>query len=337
MGCFLTSSSSIPHLMKITGIIILLFSLLSCTQDANPVIQLEKANAQIEVFAPEIISTFLHERDMAIHPSGNEIIYTIGNQKQSKRGLVSFYKKNGNWAGPEMLNISGLYQDIEPFYFKGGDRLYFASNRPLAGETEAGETEAGDYNLWYSDRSETGWNIPIALGSEINTEGDEFYPSLSANGNLYFTASRGDGIGREDIFVSKYLSGIYQAPAVLDSNINSIYFEFNAYIHPDEDLIIFSSFGRSDGLGGGDLYYSLKGPDGIWAPSKNMGERINSEQLDYCPFVDVVNRTLYFTSERYINEDGALTVESLNKAGQLYGNGFGDIYRISLEAAIKAR
>jgi hypothetical protein len=39
--------------------------------------------------------------------------------------------------------------------------------------------------------------------------------------------------------------------------VNSKGYDFNAFIDPDENYIIFSSYKRPDDLGGGDLYYSL--------------------------------------------------------------------------------
>ncbi|MFT4567786.1 MAG: hypothetical protein ACI9FN_002753 [Saprospiraceae bacterium] len=78
-----------------------------------------------------------------------EIIYTLCNQKQTKRALVQVSEQKEIWSNPKVINISGEYQDVEPFYANNGDRLFFASNRPLSGESEA-----GDYNLWYSDCAE---------------------------------------------------------------------------------------------------------------------------------------------------------------------------------------
>ena len=47
---------------------------------------------------------------------------------------------------------------------------------------------------------------PVPLNENINTSGDEFYPSLASNGNLYFTATKEEGIGREDIYTASFLS-----------------------------------------------------------------------------------------------------------------------------------
>lgn len=280
----------------------------------------------LEIFGRDIISTPLYERDLAISPGGDEIIFTVGDYRQNIRCLVSMKKiKDNAWGEKVILPFSGQYQDIEPFIAPDGDRLFFASNRPL---TE--NSERSDYNIWSSKRVDGSWGEPTALSELINTEVDEFFPSVANNGNLYFTATRSNGIGLEDIFLSRFIDGIYQIPEPLDTNINTATYEFNAYISPDEDLIIFSSYGRSDDLGGGDLYFSRRLADSQWMKSENL-KAINSDKLDYCPFVDFSRGNFYFSSERLGNTTGIKSFADIERQANQVQNGFGDIYRISLE------
>jgi hypothetical protein len=279
----------------------------------------------LEVFGRNVISTPLYERDLAISPRADEIIFTVGDYRQNIRCLVSMQKVSDAWGEKVILPFSGQYQDIEPFITPDGDRLFFASNRPL---TE--NSVQSDYNIWSSQKMDGYWREPTALSDLINTEGDEFFPSVANNGNLYFTATRSNGVGREDIFLSRFIDGIYQIPEPLDTNINTTTYEFNAYISPDEDLIIFSSYGRSDDLGGGDLYFSKRLADGQWVKSENL-KSINSNKLDYCPFVDFSRGNFYFTSERLGNSTGIKSITDLERQANQVQNGFGDIYRISLQ------
>ena len=297
----------------------------SCTTENKDHLQLDASPETSELFAPGLVSTGLYERDIAIHPSGEEIIYTLGDYKQNKRCLVVMRKQDGQWAPAEVLNISGRYQDIEPFFAQEGQRLFFASNRPLQKDAAA-----ADYNIWYSDRVGDQWSDPVPLNENINTTGDEFYPSVASNGNLYFTATKEEGIGREDIYVAIQVDGAYLPAQVLDSAINTMYYEFNAYISPEEDLLIFSSYGRPDDLGGGDLYIARKNADGAWLPAQNMGPSINSDKLDYCPFVDVARNNFYFTSERMTISDtlSIRNIDTLKNLANAPGNGLGDIYRV---------
>jgi len=317
--------NSMLYLNKILWIpMVLLFS---CQEEKKIQIDLNHTPNRIEIFGEDFISTSLYERDIAISPDGNEIIYTLGNYKQTIRSLISIKKEGNGWGEKQILPFSGRYSDIEPFFSPDGNRLYFASNRPMDQDSTR-----NDYNIWLSERTNSDWDDPQPLDTLINTAKDEFYPALSKNGNLYFTATRKNGIGREDIFISTFARGKYQDPVPLDTTINSLAFEFNAYINPDEDLLIFSSFGRKDGLGGGDLYFSKKDESGQWREAKNMGEEINSDKLDYCPFVDIPRGNFYFTSDRAKPLDKKISSvsEFIDESNQVT-NGMGNIYRIHME------
>ena len=295
--------------------------------EKTPSINIRTVADGLTLFGEGAISTPLYERDMAISPQGDEMIHTLGDYKQNKRCLVVVSKENGKWMKPKIMSFSGTYHDIEPFYTNNGNTLYFASNRPIYKDSTR-----NDYNIWLSNRIKGVWTEPEALDSIINTRGNEYFPSLSEKGNLFFTATRKNGFGREDIFISENIGGKFMIPRPLPVQINSVAFEFNAYISPKEDLMIFSSFGRADGFGGGDLYISQKDEEGNWMQSKNMGALINSDKLDYSPFIDWENRNFYFTSERIADEEKDLThLDSLVHFANSTLNGFGNIYVIGLD------
>lgn len=279
----------------------------------------------MEVFGNGIISPPLYERDIAICPSGDEIIFTAGDYKQSIRCLVRMRKHQAGWGPKTILGFSGKYQDIEPFISPDGQQLFFASNRPVDRDSTR-----KDYNIWMSPKIDGEWVDPTPMNEDINTTEDEFFPSLTIKGNLYFTATRKEGIGREDIFMSQLVNGEYQTPLPLDTMINTATFEFNAYVSPDENLIVFSSYGRDDDLGGGDLYFSKKDEKGVWMKSKNL-EMVNSEKLDYCPFIDFSRGNFYFTSERLRKSPIIRSIDELEAHANRVQNGFGDIYYITLD------
>ncbi|MDX1271458.1 exo-alpha-sialidase [Bizionia paragorgiae] len=311
---------------------LLLASCLSATKEipSHP-IDIKTKTTAVTLLGEHILSTPLYERDIAIAPKGNQIVYTLADYKQTMRCLVTTTLEDGKWSTPQILNISGTFHDIEPFFSDTGNRLYFASNRPIYNDQSR-----RDYNIWYSDRAHDGWADSIALDSTINTKGDEFFPSLSNKGHLYFTATRDNGVGKEDIYRSEYRNGVYQTPEALPTAINSPAFEFNAYISPNEDLIIFSSYGRQDDLGGGDLYMSLKDEKGEWKAAKNLGIQVNSDRLDYCPFVDWNTNILYFTSDRSLKDHKPIHhIDTLKNYSNSSLNGFGNLYKIGLDEVLK--
>lgn len=296
---------------------------------AQQSIQFDKAPASPEVFAPDMISTGLSERDLAISPDGKEMFYTL----QSPQGIfqtIVYRQKDGkgNWSNPEVAPFAGKFSDLEPAFSFDGTKLYFSSNRPLSGD------KVKDFDIWVTEKQNGRWSEPKNIGSPVNTAEDEFYPSVAKTGNLYYTAAYKIGIGKEDIYVAKWANGKYSDPVPLDTGVNSKTYEFNAFVTPEEDMIIFTSYGRKDDHGRGDLYISTKDAQGNWKPAKNLAA-LNSAKLDYCPFISFDKKILFFTSERMgiknAYPDKAVQLEELKRSFTSPQNGGGDIYWISMD------
>lgn len=265
---------------------------------------------------------------MAVSTDGTELYYTVSSFDNTVSSIVEVQNVNGHWTSPEVTAFSSSSRDIEPFLSPDDQRLYFASNRPL----NDGDTLV-DYNIWYVDRVETGWSGPIALTDVINTDSDEYYPSVAANGNLYFTGAYPDAKGLEDIYMSRWADGNYLPPVSLDTAINTATYEFNAYVSPDEEVLIFSSFGRNDGLGGGDLYVSFKAGE-KWTRARNLGVTVNSAKLDYCPFIHWSSNTFFFSSNRTGELPDGKSLEAIRKASVSTLNSMGNIYHVSWDKVV---
>ncbi len=243
-----------------------------------------------------ILNQFINVRDFCISKDGKEAFVTIQSPNQEISQLAYITKENNAWSAPQLLPFCDEFMYLEPFLSYDNNRLYFASDRPL----NATSTKKKDFDIWYVDRANAHapWSAPKNLGLPVNSELDEFYPSVSKNHNLYFTMVSPDGFGKDDIYVSTWENGSYSKPVILDANINSEGYEFNAFISANENFIIFSKYNEADGLGSGDLYISKKDANGNWQKAKNLGETVNSKFMDYCPFYDEANQMLYFTSKR---------------------------------------
>lgn len=312
--------------------VLLLFSLTVLGQK-NIQLSFNRPPATLSLLGENTISTAINERDFALSPDGKEIFYTISTPKSSFQTIVYSSKmKEGEWTQPEVAIFAGEFSDIEPAFSADGNTLYFSSNRPLTGDTPK------DYNIWKVTRSGNAWSKPESLGSMINTTADEFYPSVGRSGNLYFTAAYAGGVGKEDIYMSAWTNGGYQKPVALDTGVNSTFYEFNAFVSPDERYVLFTSYGRKDDMGSGDLYISVKDDKGKWQPAKNL-KALNSKQLDYCPFVSADGKSLFFTSERH-QLPASFTGSKANYqtiTGTLMNplNGTGNIYWIDFKKVLE--
>jgi Tol biopolymer transport system component len=272
----------------------------------------------------------MNERDMAIAPDGMEMFYSVFLQSALFHVIIHCKKdKAGKWSSPEVALFSGRYSDMEPAFAPDGKKLYFSSNRANA------FSDNKNYDIWYVEKVNGQWVNPRNVGPPVNTSADEYYPSIAQNGNLYFTAEYKRGFGKEDIYVARWKDDKYLDPAALDTAVNSPLYEFNAFVSPDEKFILFTSYGRTDDIGRGDIYISTKDDKGAWLPAKNV-RMINSDKLDYCPFVSFDRKTLFFTSERHSMPDlfieRELNYRSLKSLHQQIQNGTGNIYRVSWEA-----
>lgn len=301
----------------------------SATTQQLPHLGQPPANPQL--FGEQLISTGLYERDFALSPDGHELFYTL----QSPQGIfqtILYMKKqkDGKWSKPEVAPFAGRFSDLEPAFSPDGQKLFFSSNRPLSGNS------VKDFDIWVVEKKNNQWAEPQNIGLPVNTPLDEYYPSVGRSGNIYFTAAYKNAVGKEDIYLSKWENGKYSEPLPVDTAINSKTYEFNAYVSPEEDLIVFTSYGRSDDKGRGDLYISKK-DKGNWLPAQNL-HALNSEKLDYCPFISPDKKAFYFTSER-INlsrsyPEKPATLDQLIASFNGPQNGGGDIYWVSMESLL---
>jgi Tol biopolymer transport system component len=274
------------------------------------------------LFAPGIFSDGYSNRDFTISPKGNEIYFTL--QQQTLVSVILYtVKQAGKWSTPQVAPISGRYNDLEATFTADGKQIFFSSNRPI---NESDTTD--DYNIWTVNRAGDRWSGPVPLDSTVNTEKDEFYPSLARNGNLYFTTQLETGKGKEDIVVCKWENGKYQPPVSLPASINSAGYEFNAFVDPDEQFLIYTAYGRADDAGRGDLYISRRS-NGEWQPATNLGKLVNSASIDYCPYVSPDHKYFFFTSSRATFRqpfEQPWNAARIRKGLASPGNGFDDIY-----------
>ncbi len=104
-------------------------------------------------------------------------------------------KKNKGFGTPTKLNLKDHDSTHvgHPAVTPDGKTLVFASN--MAG----GE---GGVDLWVTtyNRRDDSWSIPVNLGPEINTPGNDMFPTFDKDGNLFYASDGLVGLGGLDIF-----------------------------------------------------------------------------------------------------------------------------------------
>ncbi|WP_299115856.1 hypothetical protein [uncultured Winogradskyella sp.] len=318
---------------------ILTFSLvLSCNEKIKaPEVDYEAKQTEaikegVQPFAKNIFSQFTNVRDFTINTDDTEAYFSLQSPGRELSVIMKIEKVNDSWQAPEITNFSGKYTDLEPFLSPDNLKLYFVSNRPISKDN----SKTKDMDIWFVERATTtdNWSSPKNIGAPINTEGDEFYPAVAANRTLYFTTIKKELESADDIFMSKWENGTYTEPVILGEGVNTKGAEYNAFIAPDESYIIFGGWRRTDGLGSGDMYMS-KNVDGEWTKAENLGKKINSKYMEFCPFVN--NETLYFTSRRSNvtkKEEGYTNAEELLSEINRYDNGASRIYKADFSSLL---
>ncbi|MEH6657074.1 hypothetical protein [Leeuwenhoekiella marinoflava] len=304
--------------IRLTILLTFISNLLSA-QDKSDIIQFDKS-----------LNQFHNVRDFSISKDGNEAYFTIQSPNQEISQLAYIKKENNKWSKPELLPFCDSYMYLEPFLSFNNNRLFFVSDRPLNDSISTKK----DFDIWYVDRNNKNdeWSKPINMGDPVNSELDEFYPSVSKNNNLYFTMVSSKGLGKDDIYFCKWEGDSYSNPILLNENINSASYEFNAFISEKEDFIIFSKYKEEDGQGSGDLYISKKDDNGKWKKATNLGTPINTEYMEYCPFYDEKKQILYFTSKRNnLKPRKFNNISDLSKHINESSNGLSKIYMISFK------
>jgi Tol biopolymer transport system component len=256
----------------------------------------EEPKTQSEIFAPDIISKLKeYEFGSVFSKDGNEFFYGV--DVRGKTEIRFMIRTDNKWSEPKKINFNGDYSYNDPFLSPDGNKLYFISDMPLNG---SGEKK--DFDIWYATRVGESWSSPINAGKIINSEKDEYYISFSNEGTIYFasnTETTDSTNWNFDIYYSKLTEGVYQKPIRMSDSINTTGYEADVFISPDESYIIFCS-GRKGGYGQGDLYISFN-RGGKWTEAENMGNMINTNGHELCPFVTADGKCFLYTSNKDIH------------------------------------
>lgn len=286
-------------------------------------------NTKPTIFAPGVISTGMYERDFTITPNGNEIYYSLFQGDWNTIMLVK--RVNNTWQEPVVAPFARdtMFFFAEPALSIDGNKIYYLSTKPR--DNEVAKPGWSNQNIWVVERKPDGtWGESKPLPENINAM-EEFYPSLTKDGTLYFC--RTDAKTKvSQILRSKLVNGIYQDPIVLPAPINDKGTIFNACIAPDDSYLIGCVTGRdSSNMNSATYMLFFHNADDTWSKGIDLIKELNLP----CPNAISVSTSwdgkyLFFASSiktikfKDITPDWKLS--SISKRRLSLGNGNSDIY-----------
>ena len=145
---------------------------------------------------------------------GEELYFARMTKGNSDIYCAKWEERSGKWKVERLgngINGDGTWES-QPSVSVDGRWLLFASNR------QGGQ---GGSDLWRCHRLSNGdWSRPENLGSRVNTEGNEKFPFLHADGHtLYFVSDGWQGFGGYDVYFIDLRGDSY--PTNLGLPINS--------------------------------------------------------------------------------------------------------------------
>ena len=242
-----------------------------------------------ELFAPGVVNTDSIEINLVFSRDYTELFFSRIVNKLSY--IFTCRLIDGAWTAPERLELMPEGGEAVDMALSPDEQsLYFLGITPDGNEAQS--------DIWVSDRTDEGWSRARRLGPSVNTKYSEFYPTVVADGSLYFVSDRPSELGpRNPYRASRRADGTFEAAVPVGPPINTKDEKDDTYVAPDESYLIFKSNSR-EVFGSGDLFIAFRTPDGGWTEPKNMGPTINSKELDFCPMVSPDGRWFSF-SRRY--------------------------------------
>ncbi len=279
-------------------------------------------------FAIELLST-VHEGPLTFDRTADNMFFTRNNIKNGKKrkakdGIVKLKIYSAEKIGDDWKNIEELpFNDNEssamhPSISIEGDALYFASDRPGG---------FGGMDIYVAFRRGGVWSEPENLGAAVNTESDEVFPFIHADGTLYFSSSGHSGFGGLDLFSSRNNGGVWNSPVNLATPFNSENDDFGFIIDRDKKNGYLSS-NRNGGRGGDDIYsfYVFEGLD------KTLGTEVKESKTLTFLISDLETGTMMENAKvSYTDIDNLTFSNAINAISQEGSEGEDLILRMPLD------
>jgi peptidoglycan-associated lipoprotein len=219
-----------------------------------------------------IINTEDEEGAATLSSTGEQMIFTrCRYDKNQPLGaeLYSTSQSRGSFAEPVRVDVVGdSIVAAHPAFNETETVLYFVSDM---------EGGFGGKDIWMAEKKGGSFANPVNLGDTINTPGDEMFPYVRDNGELYFASNYRLGMGGFDIFIATRDEDGRTKVENMGSPINSPADDFGIAFVKGENKGMFTS--NRKGSRGDDIYSFLVPPK-IYQVEGIVFDKENKNKLD---------------------------------------------------------
>jgi outer membrane protein OmpA-like peptidoglycan-associated protein len=205
----------------------------------------------------EAINSEFEDGACSFSPDGKTMYFTrcrTSNNSPVYAEIYSSVRSGAEWTAPTRCAIINdtLSSVAHPAVSTAGNYLYFVSDMPGG---------MGGLDLWRINIVNGTFGYVDNLGPDINTAGNEMFPSFSPDGTLYFSSDGHVGMGGLDIFsaIADSVTGRWNV-SNMGVPLNSSADDFGMTFNPSRHNEGYFSSNRGDARGW-DHIYSFVLPD----------------------------------------------------------------------------
>ncbi|MFT4981705.1 MAG: hypothetical protein ACI9UR_001562 [Bacteroidia bacterium] len=198
------------------------------------------------------------------------------------------------------LSISPDGRQLFTFKNSNAGDIFVSKTRMNKGASEAiadGSSDAA--RLMSLNR----WSKAYSLGKNVNSSYYDSDACVSNDGETIFFVSEREkdkAKGNGDIWTSTSNSTTSWNKAENLKTLNTAEKEKSPFIHADGKTIFFSSKGHK-GMGGYDIFKSVKQEDGTWSEPENLGYPINTPGDEFDFILTADGKTAYYSTKSSAN------------------------------------
>ena len=199
------------------------------------------------------VNTEFEDGACCFSPDGKTMYFTRCRTAPDRPVYAEIYsstRSGATWAKPALCTIlnDSLSSVAHPAVSPMGDFLYFTSDMPGG---------YGGLDIWRINFVADGFGYVDNLGPDVNTAGDEMFPTFGPDGTLYFSSNGHVGMGGLDLFsaVQDSVTELWQVEN-MGYPLNSQADDFGMTFEPGFKRGYFSS-NRGDARGWDHIYSFL--------------------------------------------------------------------------------